>query len=128
MRKTRGIFTRAFAAAIAIWVGALTVSPLPLDACPMHGSHALHAAQPGHAGHHAMSKHDGPSKNASRQCTCIGDCSTAASFAVIPPRQIAAPEARISTLLGGELSTQIVANLATREHVLPPANGPPFIS
>jgi hypothetical protein len=130
MRKPRGFLSRAFAATMLLWLGLVLTEPLPLDACPMHGSHSMHAAaMAGSAAHHSMgSGHDSSQKSASHQCTCIGDCSAAKVAFALLFRGETCPDA-VTTALGerGHVRAQAL-RVASSEHILPPANGPPAIS
>ena len=126
MRKPRGFLSRAFAAAMVIWLGLVITEPLPLDACPMHGIHSMHGvAATGHASH-TMSHgaHHGADKTASHQCTCIGDCSAGVGSA-LAPAAVGSIGARI-IFEASEAARGATRRLGgTAEHLLPFANGPP---
>lgn len=130
MRKPRGILSRVFAATMLVWLGLVITEPLPLDACPMHGSHAMHGvAQAAHASHHSPATHGGAPKKGSNQCTCIGDCSVGgASFAAMPAGAAGAPELSVTALVAPPHASALVRRAGLREHTLPPSNGPPRIS
>src|SRR4051812_1592535 len=87
MKISRGMVFRALAAVKAIWLGMLITEPLPLDACPMHGTH--HGVAAANTAHHHLAGHGAPNK-ASHQCTCIGDCSAAGMVAVLADVQTVA--------------------------------------
>ena len=128
MRKRRGFFARAFAATMAIWLGLVITEPLPIDSCPMHGSHAMHGvALASHAGHHAAS-HGGAPTKASNQCTCIGDCAASRMSFGAASENVAVLEAGITAFREAPPAAAVAGRVQLPAHTLPPANGPPTIS
>ena len=112
-----------------IWLGLVITEPVPIGSCPMHGSHAVHRVAAEHASNHPLASHGGAPKKASHQCTCIGDCSASSvSFSAIVPKFAEAPAASVALLPDPLPAANVVSRAISREHALPPANGPPAIS
>ena len=110
-----------------IWLGLVLTEPVSIDNCPMHGSHAMHGVATDHIGHHSAS-HGGAPKKGANQCTCIGDCSAASVPAAVPAATVTVPESRIAATGETFSGDATKFSSALRDHLLPPANGPPSIS
>ena len=100
---------------------------LPGEAVPAGG--AEHAAPGAHADHGAAQApaahdHGAPANEHDGGCTCVGDCSgpDAAPAAHEPPTAIAG---RLSTLVAPAHGLAAIPQVAW---LLPPINGPPFLT
>jgi hypothetical protein len=120
----RSVWSRVFAAFVAIWFTVNMVEPAWLHACPVHGGLAIAAAHDGansgsthHSSHHDQSD----SKGAGHLCQCLGACTTAAMISSPPSAHIETIEVRASAPGLGDHDFF----LAERAHELPFSNGPP---
>lgn len=118
----RGVWHRAGAALVAVWL-ALSMAELPaLDACPVHGAgHALSAATAGvsHAHHHGTSQRENQ-----HRCSCTGNCCVACGSVALPSQGGVESPAIVGAaeVAGWSGATSPIAR---SPHRLPPAIGPP---
>jgi hypothetical protein len=125
---------RAIAALLAVWFTLVSVDPMWLHACPMHGGvslrvehdGALHAAaqseQSGH-GHHTERSAPQPSHEG-HGCLCLGDCQSGGS-APLPAMAAALPTHEI---VGAPVSPPVfwrIHRAAWLAYLLPYAHAPP---
>jgi hypothetical protein len=132
-------FVRGLASILSIWLAICLAEPMQLHTCVMHGGlaidvsmdTAMHGASlhGGMASTHAMaghSQHDQSTDGQSKQCTCLGDCSTGKTpVALAPaPTQLASFELESSRAVFSYSSPSVVAP----RFLLPFSNGPPSAS
>jgi hypothetical protein len=136
---------RAFTGVASVWFAICMVAPMQLHTCVMHGglaidvvSHGSQAGAPHHAGspvHHGStgsiasgehSQHGKSGGDHSKQCSCIGDCSTGRATIETPAAQtlLDAPAARVAAVSFAYAS----ASFTEPSFLLPFSNGPPRFS
>ncbi|MEO7457880.1 MAG: hypothetical protein ABIY52_16610 [Gemmatimonadaceae bacterium] len=117
--------SRPLSALFALWFALVLVDPGVLHACPMHGGvHATTATstmsheQASHAGHHGAPAHD------TNLCSCVGQCSAAATTIPVPQAATFAVPAHVAQPLALFHEPEDDAP-ASPGLALPFANGPP---
>jgi hypothetical protein len=137
VRRTR--LSRGLAGILSIWLAICLAEPMQLHTCVMHGGLALDvsmgagmhggSSHGGIASTHAMaghSQHDQSTDGQSKQCTCLGDCSTGKTpVGLAPaPTQLASVELERSRAVFSYSSPSLVSP----HFLLPFSNGPPSAS
>ena len=125
---------RAIAALLAVWFTLVSVDPMWLHACPMHGGAptrlaydgALRGAQPQQSGHdhHTERSAPQPSHDDGHSCLCLGDCPSGGS-APLPAMAAALPT---QDIVGAPTSPSVfwrVHRAAWLAYLLPYAHAPP---
>jgi hypothetical protein len=124
---------RAIAALLAVWFTLVSVDPMWLHACPMHGggslrveNHgALDAAGPQHAAHHGTTERSAPeTPHEGHTCLCLGDCQSGGS-APLPATAASVPT---DDIVGAPASPPVfwrVHRAAWLAYLLPYAHAPP---
>jgi hypothetical protein len=133
-RVHRNTLSRSFAGLLSIWLAVCMAEPAQLHTCTMHGGLAIQTSVPGvHANHRAHHEETRPqtgsnrghhSDSQSRQCSCLGDCSTAGA-AVGLPATIVSLEAIAAIRESGPRFDAASSVVSAGNHLLPFANGPP---
>jgi hypothetical protein len=137
---------RAFAGFAAAWIVICLAEPAQLDTCSMHGGLAIDAGNPSagshtasahgdHARQHsathsggagANSHHNDPSDGRSKQCSCLGDCSSGISPLEIVVAAIRLEPQTIQT--AAPVFSYDSPALVSVHFLLPFPNGPPAAS
>jgi hypothetical protein len=128
---------RAAAALFALLFLLVVGEPLALHACPMHdgvaasaaadASHASNADHDAHASHGGMAPASQPDGgDDAHQCQCLGDCAAATGLA-LPTAQAVRWHVVVTRRADPPAAEYRVA-LVAAPHVLPFANGPPFLA
>ncbi len=137
VRHTR-VF-RGLASIVSMWLAICLAEPTQLHTCVMHGGLAIDVSMDavmhggsshgGMASTHALaghSHHDQGTDGRSKQCSCIGDCSTGRAPIGL------APASTQLTLLELEVPEAIFSyhspSLVSPHYLLPFSNGPPSSS
>lgn len=136
---------RSFATITAVWLAICLAEPLQLHTCVMHGGLAIDVA--GHHGgtsagsagpaasdHHAgMASHEvadhgqhGQSDHHTRQCTCLGDCSTGKAPVGLVANAPSLVAPAVSSV--GPVYDYTSPSLVAPHFLLPFSNGPPVTS
>ena len=114
---------RALAAFLLLWFALVTVEPVALHSCPVHGWPAA-AATNDHGGHAPVAPAHSDDGDADHQCACIGDCTAAPSVAGLPATRVvlvASTTQRVQVVVPAAESPSATAP----EFLRPYANGPP---
>jgi hypothetical protein len=114
---------RALATLLLVWFALVTVEPVALHACPVHGW-ASAAATDDHGGHAPVAPAHSDDGDGQHQCACIGDCAAAPAAAGLPATRVVLFDAatrRVQVVVPSAESPSATAP----EFLRPYANGPP---
>lgn len=115
---------------MSVWLGICLAEPMQLHLCVMHGglaiesaahsSHVSHSAA-SHAAHHPTKGHD-----SSQQCSCLGDCTTGNSPALLASTYFRVDLTSNDRAVVTSLTESV--EIAAADFLLPFPNGPPGTS
>jgi len=123
MTVKRSASARLLSAALLTWLSIVTIEPLGVHTCAMHGGSTVSASHAMHSMEHLGSGTPMP-KSHSNQCGCPGDCASTGTLAVAAPTGITMPkpaDQRAPRVIAREI---IIGDRST-PRLLPFANGPP---
>jgi len=124
--RTKRVWSRSFAAAMAVWFGLVMAAPAFLHSCPQAMASVAAAADAGegHAAHRAHHS-DGQDKNRPIDCQCLGSCAVSTA-AALPAGTTTATVIRTLSSSRPLLATAGAAVRLTPDHSQPLATAPPL--
>lgn len=130
MTHTRAF--RALATVLSVWLGICLAQPMQLHLCVMHGGLAIDSGEHSSVdvshrfASHSAHQRSGSDHQGSRQCGCLGDCTTGNAPACVVTAQVASEQPGTGRLVAP--STMTSTPIVATDFVLPFSNGPPGTS